>query len=119
MIATAGRNFARYVTAKIMSDIFDKILAMPFYKWLFVAGVLMAAGAAGAEYGGFEVPLALSRGFLISGFLCFLMSFIANGHRQQLESKRQEMDMKMRLAKLEAGLDPKDDQTVIGKDKDG
>ena len=88
---------------------------LPFYQWLFIAAWPMMAGAAGAQYAGLEVPDDLNRGFLIGALLCLAMSFAANTVRQHYESQRQERDTRMRIALLEAGLDPDDDKTVIAK----
>ena len=101
----------------MIDTILKTVKGLPFYQWLFLAAIPMLAGAAGAQYGGLEVPEDLNRGFLIGAVLCLLMSFLSNAHTKHLESERQERDARVRIARMDAGLitDVEDERTVIRK----
>ena len=95
----------------------DKILlalkGIPFYQWLAVFGAVLIASAAGIEVYHTTLPPALQILAFTGGLSLWVLAWYTNEQNKNRELKRQQMDAELREKKLDAGLDPNDDKTVI------
>ena len=113
-----------------MEEVIKTILGMKQNQWMMIAGFAFVAFGGGAKVSG----LAATEGFelhiigsgvlfaLIGAMMAMVRSAAEGRERSErlaaearMEAERSHNDTKIRIAKLHAGLNPADDQTVIGR----
>ena len=100
-----------------MQQYIDKVLGLPFHQKLLIGAVFLVAGASGARYGDIGMPEGAEYLFIAMAAVCVLGAVYSHYQDRKIaanvENERQRADADIRVAKLEAGLPPKDDKTVI------
>ncbi len=93
----------------------DDVRTLPIRIWLAAVATVMVAGIAGIEVRGWEahVPHRLHLPFLGVAFALYAMAWRSAEREKDRQLERQRLDQELRREKIEAGLDPSKDKTVI------
>ena len=88
---------------------------VPIKIWLAAVATLLLAGVSGIEIMGMSphIPLSLHYPFVLVALLLYWMAWKSAEADKNRELERQQMDVRLREAKLEAGLPPDQDRTLI------
>ena len=90
----------------------------PFVKLLSLLGIAMIFGSGGVEISGYSVADDMHRWFFAGGFALIIMAGISNLTSKLIAVRMKALDVDIRKTKIEGGLDPRDDETVVGIDRE-
>lgn len=100
-----------------MDKIIKYLRETPFHRLMGLLGAILLFGSAGIELNAFgmelRVPLNMHRLFALIGLVLWIMAWYTNEKNKDRERQRQDADVKLRIARLEAGGDPEQDVTLI------
>lgn len=85
----------------------------PFVKVLTLLGIAMIIGSGGVEVSGYSVADDMHRWFFVGGFALIIVASISNLTSKLIAVRMKALDVDIRKTKIEGGLDPRDDETVV------
>lgn len=89
----------------------------PFVKVLTLLGIAMILGSGGVEFSGYSIQDDMHRWFFVGGFALIILAGISNLTSKILAVRMKALDIDIRKTRIEGGLDPREDQTVVGGDQ--
>jgi len=102
-----------------MDKVLDKIFSMKQNQWMMLAGFVFIAMGGGVSWGGFAVNEGMGYSVMGAGALCVMTGAVMAIIRANAEAKderdRRDRDAEIRIAKLNAGMDPADDKTIFAR----